>query len=106
MIIKQAHLVVWVLLNFFTSAVAALAQDAAKVEAGLQVYTENCQGCHGERLISPGAAFDLRRLNADERPRFDKAMSEGRGQMPSWEGILTPEQYDQLWAYIRSRALN
>lgn len=85
-------------------ATIARAQDPAMIEAGEEVYKANCEGCHGEQLRSPGTAFDLRRLGADERPRFDKAMSTGKGQMPSWEGILSPEQYDQVWAYIRSRA--
>ncbi|MFM2129876.1 MAG: hypothetical protein RL477_1422 [Pseudomonadota bacterium] len=84
----------------------ARAQDAATIEAGEAVYKENCEGCHGERVISPGAAYDLRKLRADERPRFNKAMADGKGQMPSWEGVLTPEQFDQVWAYIRSRAID
>lgn len=82
----------------------AQAQDAAQIEAGEQVYKTNCELCHGERLVSPGTAFDLRRLKPGDRARFDKAMTDGKGQMPSWDGVLTPEQFDQLWAYIRSRA--
>lgn len=88
------------------TASGAAAQDRAAIEAGEAVYTEHCVTCHGERVISPGAAFDLRKLGADERPRFDKAMVEGKGQMPSWEGMLTPAEFDQVWAYIRSRTIN
>ena len=87
-------------------ASAAMAQDRAAIEAGEGVYKEHCIECHGERVISPGGAFDLRKLGADERPRFDKAMADGKGQMPSWEGILTTEEFDQVWAYIRSRTIN
>jgi hypothetical protein len=28
----------------------------------------------------------------------------GRNQMPAWQGIVSPEALDQLWAYVRSRA--
>jgi mono/diheme cytochrome c family protein len=28
----------------------------------------------------------------------------GRGQMPAWQGIIGPDELDQLWAYVRSRA--
>ena len=83
---------------------AAMAQDRAAIAAGEEVYKEHCAICHGERMIGTGAAYDLRKLKADERARFDKVMAEGKGQMPAWEGMLEPDQFDQVWAYIRSRA--
>ena len=95
-----------ILAGALTMALPVAAQDRAAITAGEAVYKENCVTCHGERVVSPGAAFDLRKLSADERPRFDKAMSDGKGQMPSWEGVLTPEEIDQVWAYIRSRTIN
>ncbi len=85
-------------------APGAWAQDRSLIEAGAQVYQTHCAQCHGERLVSAGAIFDLRRLRADERPRFDKATKEGKGQMPAWGGVLSAEEFDQLWAYIRSKA--
>ena len=83
---------------------AALAQDRAKIAAGAEVYTERCATCHGERLRATGGAFDLLKLRPHERERFDKAVNDGKGQMPPWGGVLSPEEIDQLWAYIRSRA--
>ena len=80
------------------------AQDASQVEAGQMLYDEHCSSCHGENLRSSGAIPDLRELGAGDRPRFDKMVSEGKDQMPSWEGVLNAQQLDQLWAYIRSRA--
>jgi quinohemoprotein ethanol dehydrogenase len=82
----------------------AAAQDQAMVEAGEQVYEEHCASCHGERLRSTGAIPDLRDLGADDRARFDKAVLEGRGQMPAWEGVLSTREFDQLWAFIRRYA--
>jgi alcohol dehydrogenase (cytochrome c) len=79
------------------------AQDASQVEAGGMLYDEHCSSCHGENLRSSGAIPDLRDLGAADRPRFDKMVSEGKDQMPSWEGVLSAQQLDQLWAYIRSR---
>jgi mono/diheme cytochrome c family protein len=83
---------------------AALAQDRAKIAAGAEVYTAHCAACHGERLRATGGAFDLLKLRPDERERFDQAVNDGKGQMPPWGGVLSPEEIDQLWAYIRSRA--
>lgn len=79
--------------------------DAAKVEAGAQVYDDNCFTCHGEKLVSPGQIFDLRQLKSSERARFDVAVRKGRGQMPPWEGVLSDEQIDQVWQYIRANSV-
>ena len=47
---------------------------------------------------------DLKEQRADGRSRFDQMVMNGRGQMPAWQGIVGPDELDQLWAYIRSRA--
>ena len=86
------------------AAQSASAQDRSLIEAGAEVYQTHCAQCHGERLVSTGSIFDLRRLRSDERSRFDKAVKEGKGQMPAWDGVLSAEEFDQLWAYVRSRA--
>ena len=83
---------------------AALAQDRAKIAAGAEVYAERCAACHGERLRATGGAFDLLKLRPDERARFDQAVNDGKGQMPPWGGVLSAEEIDQLWEYLRSRA--
>jgi mono/diheme cytochrome c family protein len=78
------------------------AQSAA--DAGREVYAEHCAQCHGERLIATGAGPDLKLLRADQRARFDQLVRDGKGQMPAWAGMITDEEIDQIWAYIRSRA--
>jgi mono/diheme cytochrome c family protein len=85
---------------------ATLAQDRAKIAAGTEIYAERCAACHGERLRATGSAFDLLKLRPDERERFDKVVNDGKGQMPPWGGVLSAEEIDQLWAYVRSRADN
>jgi len=84
--------------------VPAIAQDRAKIEAGAEVYEMHCGTCHGERLRNTGAAFDLLQLKPNERARFDEAVNDGKGQMPPWAGVLSAEEIDQIWTYIRSRA--
>ena len=81
---------------------AALAQDAAAARAGEQVFETNCAPCHGERMSNPNGIFDLTQLRPQDRPRFDKALANGKGQMPSWAGVLSPDEMDQVWAYIQS----
>jgi mono/diheme cytochrome c family protein len=83
---------------------AARAQDSAQVAAGADIYRDKCAECHGERLVNPGSSFDLRKLHADERARFDKSVADGKGQMPAWGGVLGADDMDALWAYVRSKA--
>jgi mono/diheme cytochrome c family protein len=94
---------------FATCAVAqsadALAQDSAKIDAGANVYAAHCATCHGDDLVnSGGQAFDLKKLKADERPRFDNSVRHGKNQMPPWQGVLSDAEIDQIWSYIRANA--
>ena len=100
----QASLRTGLVLCALAAAQSASAQHRSPIAAGAEVYQTHCATCHGERLVNTGSTFDLRRLRADERPRFDKATKEGKGQMPAWGGVLGTEEFDQLWAYVRSKA--
>lgn len=84
--------------------IAARAQDQAKIDAGESVYNTYCATCHGDGLAGSSRTFDLRKLRADERARFQKSVTNGKGQMPPWNGVLSPEQIDQLWNYVRANA--
>ena len=53
---------------------------------------------------APARIPDLRELGENDREKFNKMVMEGRGQMPAWQGIVSPQELDQLWAYVRSRA--
>ena len=90
--------------SIMLSACAASAQDTAKVAAGEAVYNTYCSTCHGDDLVSSGQTFDLRRLTATDRARFEKSVLGGKGQMPPWKGVLTGDEIDQLWHYIRANA--
>ena len=85
-----------------SGAVAFAAEDL--IEAGEALYNANCATCHGEGLRNPGSSFDLKQLRENERPRFNTSVLGGKGQMPPWKGVLTPEEFDALWAYIRANA--
>jgi mono/diheme cytochrome c family protein len=90
------------LVGILLATSTAAAQDSAAI--GEEVYEQHCQSCHGEKLRSAGAMPDLRELGENDRTKFDTMVMEGRGQMPAWQGIVSPQELDQLWAYIRSRA--
>jgi mono/diheme cytochrome c family protein len=100
-ILRVGCLVGTALLGHLGSARADSAEDA-----GRAIYTDRCAQCHGERLMTTGAAPDLKLLTADQRAHFDDIVRNGKGQMPAWGGMITDEEIDQVWAYIRSRAEN
>jgi mono/diheme cytochrome c family protein len=89
---------------FPTNALADDASDQAKLDAGETVYNTRCAVCHGDELVNSGQTFDLRRLKADERPRFDNSVRNGKNQMPPWKGVLSDDDIDELWHYIRAHA--
>lgn len=89
----------------WVASAAASADDtspaAGDATRGARVYRQFCQHCHGLNLINPGtASFDLRRLQADEYPRFSNSVMNGKGNMPPWKGTLKDGDLDSLWAYI------
>ena len=83
----------------------AHAQDPALARQGERVYNNYCSTCHGDNLVNSGnATFDLRRLRANERQRFETSVTNGKNQMPPWKGVVSPEEIEQLWHYIRTNA--
>ena len=87
-------------------AIPAFAQeplsDRAKIEAGETVYSTYCAPCHGDQLVSTGQFPNLRRLTPADRAKFDSTVRDGRNQMPPWRGVVSDEQIEQIWVYIRS----
>src|SRR5215813_13317489 len=84
---------------------AAAEEDAAAVRQGERLYEDNCSNCHGAELQNnSNIAYDLRRLRADEHARFVNSVLRGKNAMPAWDGKLTGDQIESLWAYIRANA--
>jgi mono/diheme cytochrome c family protein len=93
------------ILSFALIARAQDPGDQAKIDAGANVFAYRCATCHGDELVNNSqTTFDLRKLKANERPRFDNSVRNGKNQMPPWKGVLTDEEIDQLWHYIRANA--
>jgi mono/diheme cytochrome c family protein len=86
---------------------AAASSDNAQaqmVEKGRALYAQNCAHCHGFRMISAGSvAFDLRQFPHDQKPRFVQSVTHGKnGRMPAWGDLLSPQDIDDLWAYVKT----
>ncbi len=92
-------------INFIIIGSAAHAADKS-VAAGEALYKEHCETCHGEALRNPGSSFDLKELRESEVSRFERSVLGGKGQMPPWKGVLSPQDLASLWDYIRDNAEN
>ncbi len=81
----------------------AQAHDATLL-AGRKVFSAECASCHGARgQGGVGPTFQDGRLlrdypNAEDQVTF---VSNGRGVMPSFAGVLTHTQLEQVVAYER-----
>jgi mono/diheme cytochrome c family protein len=102
LLIRSALPSVLALTMIATLTAPAAAQSL--VEKGDTLYHNRCAGCHGEQLktFAGGPAFDLRRLRPDEHDRFVDSVISGKDNMPSWYGILKPDEIEAIWAYIRA----
>ena len=96
--------IVGLAVGLFMSASSARADDAAMIEAGADTFNTYCATCHGNNLESSGQTFDLRKLRATERNRFQNSVTNGKNQMPPWKGVLSEEEIEGLWRYIRANA--
>jgi mono/diheme cytochrome c family protein len=74
-----------------------------QIDQGREVYEDNCQTCHGRDMVSPGlVTFDLRKFPRDDPARFRGSVLKGKGTaMPSFQGRISDEEVDLLWAYVR-----
>jgi len=83
----------------------AHAQDPTpdQVDQGRQIYDDLCVTCHGRDMVSPGlVTFDLRKFPKDDAARFRNSVLNGKGAaMPPWQGKVSDEELDLLWAYVR-----
>jgi len=86
-----------------TPGVAKAATPEA-IKQGKRVYASACARCHGVNLVNAGAStFDLRTFPLDQKARFVQSVLKGKGAMPAWEGSVTPEEVEALWAYVSAR---
>src|SRR5690348_12551558 len=76
--------------------------DPGLAQKGKALYATHCIHCHGINMVTPGTvAFDLRQFPHDDKARFVNSVTHGKnGRMPPWGDVLTPQEIDELWAYV------
>merc|ERR1712060_801933 len=98
-------------LGLFASAVvsqapAALAADA---DAGAGVFASNCASCHagGNNLVSPDKKLkkeELQKYGKYEPAAIVAQVQKGNGSMPAFGSKLSPDDIEDVAAYVRSQA--
>jgi mono/diheme cytochrome c family protein len=71
-----------------------------KIAQGARLFALNCATCHGTRMRNPQWAIDLRAFPHDAHARFVDSVTNGKGNMPPWDDVLSPEEIEALWAYV------
>ena len=78
---------------------------------GWRQYSVNCARCHGQDVLpNPVAANLLVSLApggpVDSPAKFTQVVSDGRPHrgMPAFKGVLSPEQIQAIYAYVKGRA--
>ena len=87
-----------------TFTLEATAED---VEAGAELYMNNCIACHGGEAVSGGIVPDLRRATSEVHAQFAAIVLDGiRGPlgMPPFDDRLNAEEVRRIQAYVLSRA--
>jgi mono/diheme cytochrome c family protein len=78
---------------------------------GWRQYSVHCARCHGQDVLPNPVAANLLISVAPNGPvntpeKFAQVVSEGRPDrgMPAFKGVLSPEQINAMYAYVRGRA--
>ena len=78
---------------------------------GWRQYSVNCARCHGQDVLPNPVAANLLISVAPGGPmaspdKFAQVVSEGRPErgMPAFKSIMTPEQIQAVYAYVKGRA--
>ena len=86
------------------AAAPATGPDAADFDNGRTQYQRTCAQCHGLNMVNSGVTvYDLRKFPPDQPQRFFAAVTNGKGNMPSFRDALSQEQMRWLWAYVSRR---
>ena len=78
---------------------------------GWRQYSVNCARCHGQDVLPNPVAANLLISAAPGGPmaapeKFAQVVSEGRAHrgMPAFKSIMTPDQIQAVYAYVKGRA--
>ncbi len=104
--LKKAFAVVIAFVATVAFSMPAYAADAA---AGAKVFSANCAACHagGRNAVNPAKTLqqaDLDKYGMASAAAIVTQVTNGKAPMPAFGGKLTPEQIDNVAAYVLAQA--
>ena len=75
--------------------------ETAKLASGAQLFSDNCESCHGPDGTGGHVGPDLQKSSvAEDLARVEKQVRNGGGAMPPFSGVLSDEEIDAVAHYV------
>ena len=84
-----------------TTTPTATETTAAPAASGAQLFSDNCETCHGPNGAGGHVGPDLQKSPvAENLARVEKQIRNGGGAMPPFKGVLSNNQIDVIAHYV------
>ncbi len=77
-------------------------RPVGNVRRGSQLFSTNCQACHGQKGAGGAGPKLLRNPILDNQDRFWETVLQGRNAMPAWGAILKRQDIADIHAWLQS----
>jgi quinohemoprotein ethanol dehydrogenase len=82
-------------------ATTATETDDGQASSGAQLFSSNCQSCHGVEGTGGHVGPDLQKSSvAEDLAKVEKQVRNGGGAMPAFGDVLSDEEIDVLSRYV------
>ncbi len=82
------------------------ANNAAMVHAGQDVFAQKCMQCHsvneGQAMFGPTLYREMKKPHGSNAAEIRTILKNGKGKMPAFADKLTPEDVNNLLAYLHT----
>jgi mono/diheme cytochrome c family protein len=84
-----------------TTTTTATEPDADQAASGAQLFSDNCESCHGAEGAGGHVGPDLQKSSvAENLAQVEKQVRNGGGGMPPFAGVLSNEEIDTVAHYV------
>ena len=82
-------------------ATTATETGGGQATSGAQLFSDNCESCHGANGTGGHVGPDLQKSSvAESLAKVEKQVRNGKGVMPSFSNVLSDEEIDTVAHYV------
>jgi mono/diheme cytochrome c family protein len=82
-------------------ATTATETGGGQAASGAQLFSDNCESCHGANGTGGHVGPDLQKSSvAENLAKVEKQVRNGKGVMPSFSNVLSDEEIDTVAHYV------